>query len=126
MGNTGNLAQVIRIDEEKCVNCYACITACPVKDCMDGSGEKLAINQNLCVGCGNCIAACSHDARMLIDDTECFFEDLKRKEKIIAVAAPAVASVFAGNYLKLNGYLQSLGVAAVFDVSFGAELTVVS
>jgi len=35
-----SLAPVIRIDEEKCINCYACIAGCPVKYCMDGSGEK--------------------------------------------------------------------------------------
>ncbi|MDR0442495.1 MAG: methyl-accepting chemotaxis protein [Treponema sp.] len=123
---TGRLAPVIKIDEEKCINCYACITACPVKYCADGSGKKIMINHDLCLGCGNCIASCHHDARKPIDDTDRFFEDLKQREKIIAVVAPAVASVFSGNYLRLNGYLQSLGVKAMFDVSFGAELTVVS
>ena len=126
MDNKDNLAPVIKIDEEKCVNCYACISACPVKFCMNGSGEKIAINENLCIGCGNCIAVCSHNARKPIDDTERFLADLKQGEKMVAVVAPAVASVFAGSYLRLNGYLQSLGVQALFDVSFGAELTVVS
>ena len=126
MDKAAQLVPVIKIDEEKCINCYACITACPVKYCMDGSGEKLTINNDLCLGCGNCIAACSHEARMLIDDTDRFLDDLQHKEKIVAVVAPAVASVFAGNYLKLNGYLKSLGVEAIFDVSLGAELTVIS
>jgi ferredoxin len=31
------ITPVIRIDEEKCVNCYACIAECPVKYCMDAS-----------------------------------------------------------------------------------------
>jgi iron only hydrogenase large subunit-like protein/ABC-type transporter Mla subunit MlaD len=93
---------------------------------MDGSGKKLLINHDLCIGCGHCIAVCSHKARKPIDDTERFLEDLRKEKKIVAVAAPAVASVFAGNYLKLNGYLQSLGLEAFFDVSFGAELTVIS
>jgi len=121
-----SLTPVIKIDEEKCINCYACITACPVKYCMDGSGEILAINNDLCIGCGNCIAACSHKARQIIDDTPHFLGDLKNGEKIIAIAAPAIASFFPGKYLNLNGYLKSLGVEAVFDVSYGAELTVVS
>jgi len=125
MGITA-LAPVIRIDEEKCINCYACIVICPVKYCMDGSGRKLQINHNICIGCGNCINACTHKARAFIDDTNHFLDDLKKRQKIIAVVAPAVASFFANQYLNLNGYLQSLGVEAVFDVSLGAELTVVS
>jgi len=125
MGKT-RLAPVIRIDEEKCINCYACISGCPVKYCMDGSGEKLLINADLCIGCGHCIAVCSHNARSYIDDTARFMEDLKRGQKIIAVIAPAIASFFPEEYLNFNGYLKSLGVKAFFDVSFGAELTVVS
>jgi iron only hydrogenase large subunit-like protein len=120
------LKPVIRIDEEKCVNCYACITGCPVKYCMDGSKEKVTINSDLCIGCGNCIAVCHHEARLLVDDTTHFFSDLKRGDKIVAVVAPAVASVFSDKHLKLNGYLKSIGVKDFFDVSLGAELTVVS
>ena len=125
MGKTP-LTPVIRIDEEKCVNCYACITGCPVKFCMDSSGEKVLINTDLCIGCGNCIAVCHHEARLIVDDTASFFSDLKRGDKIVAVVAPAVASVFPDEHLKLNGCLRSMGVQAFFDVSLGAELTVIS
>jgi iron only hydrogenase large subunit-like protein/ABC-type transporter Mla subunit MlaD len=93
---------------------------------MDGSKEKVTINPDLCIGCGNCISVCHHEARHLVDDTASFFSDLKRGDKIIAVVAPAVASVFSGQHLKLNGYLKSAGVADFFDVSLGAELTVIS
>ncbi|MDR1804217.1 MAG: methyl-accepting chemotaxis protein [Treponema sp.] len=121
-----SLPPVIKIDEDKCVNCYACITGCPVKYCMNGSGEKLTINPDLCIGCGNCINVCTHKARVLIDDTPRFFSDLKQGKKIIAVVAPAIASVFPEQFLKINGWLKSLGVQEFFDVSFGAELTVMS
>jgi len=120
------LTPVIRIDEEKCINCYACIVICPVKYCMNGSEKKLQVNHDMCIGCGNCINACTHKARTLIDDTDRFMEDLKQKKKIIAVAAPAVASFFPDQFLNLNGYLKSLGVEAFFDVSLGAELTVIT
>ena len=121
-----SLAPVIRIDSEKCINCYACIAACPVKYCMDGSGERLNINHDMCIGCGNCIACCTHNARSILDDTSRFFENLKKGEKMVAVVAPAIASVFPEQFLNINGYLKSIGIEAIFDVSFGAELTVVS
>ena len=117
------LTPVVKIDYEKCINCYACIADCPVKYCMDGSGEKLEINHDLCIGCGNCINVCAnkgHFARSLIDDIDNFFRDLKRGESMIAVAAPAVVSFFPDQYLQLNGWLKSIGVKTVFDVSFGA------
>jgi CheY-like chemotaxis protein/iron only hydrogenase large subunit-like protein/uncharacterized protein YoxC len=93
---------------------------------MDGSGEKLRINHDICVGCGNCINACTHKARIPIDDADRFMDDLNQGKKIIAVAAPAVASFFPDQFLNLNGWLKSLGVEAVFDVSLGAELTVIT
>jgi len=124
LASTVALTQVVRIDEDKCNNCYACITACPVKLCMDGSGKKLQFNRDLCIGCGNCIDSCSHKARIVIDDIQRFFEDIKQGTKMVAVVAPAIASFFPGKYLNFNSYLKSLGISAVFDASFGAELTV--
>jgi iron only hydrogenase large subunit-like protein/uncharacterized protein YukE len=93
---------------------------------VDGSGEKLGINPNLCIGCGNCITCCPHKARIPIDDTDSFYDSLKQGEKMVVVIAPAIASFFPKQFLNFNGYLRSLGVDAMFDVSFGAELTVVS
>jgi len=120
------LTPVIRIDEEKCINCYACITGCPVKFCMDGSGDKLQIRADYCIGCGNCITVCTHKARSLIDDTQRFIEDVRQGVKIAAVVAPAIASFFPDKFLNFNGWLKSMGVEAFFDVSLGAELTVIS
>ncbi|MBP3561248.1 MAG: 4Fe-4S binding protein [Treponema sp.] len=114
---------VVAVDENKCVNCQRCIAVCPAKMCNDGSGDYVKINNDLCIGCGECIEACSHGARIGIDDTAEFFNDLKKGTKIIAIVAPAVATSFDGKYLELNGWLKSIGVKACFDVSFGAELT---
>jgi uncharacterized protein YoxC len=61
-----------------------------------------------------------------MDDFSRFMEDLKQGNKMVAVVAPAIASVFPRRYLNVNGFLKSLGVETIFDVSFGAELTVVS
>lgn len=120
------LRQLIKVDEEKCVNCHACIAACPVKYCIDGSGEKVRVRHELCIGCGSCIRACTHKARIGMDDFESFLEDSAKGKKTIAVLAPAVVARFPDSYLRLNGWLATLGVEAFFDVSFGAELTVES
>jgi iron only hydrogenase large subunit-like protein len=123
---TGTLRPVIKVLEDKCVNCHRCIMVCPVKMCNNGSGSIVDHHPQLCIGCGECIAACTHGARIGIDDFDLFMEDLKKGRDIVAIVAPAIAAAFENSYLKVNGFLKSLGVKAVFDVSFGAELTVKS
>lgn len=120
------LAKVVHVDSSKCVNCHACISACPVKFCNNASGEFVSINDNMCIGCGNCIRACKHEARVVIDDMPKFMAAVRGHEPIVAIVAPAVASNFPNRYLHLNGWLKSIGVRAAFDVSFGAELTVMT
>lgn len=51
---------------------------------------------------------------------------LARREKTIAIVAPAVAARYGEDRLRFNGWLRSLGVEAIYDVAFGAELTVQS
>ncbi|MGL4370436.1 MAG: [Fe-Fe] hydrogenase large subunit C-terminal domain-containing protein, partial [Spirochaetota bacterium] len=118
------LPPVIRVDKDKCVNCHSCISFCPVKFCNNASGDSIDINPDLCIGCGSCISHCAHGARSGIDDFEQFITDVK-SEKFIAVVAPAAAASFS-SIGQFNGFLKSLGVDALFDVSFGAELTVKS
>ena len=118
------LTPVIAVDESRCNNCHTCIAVCPVKFCIDGSGETVRINADLCIGCGNCIDACRQEARSILDDSREAFGALDRKEKIIALAAPALIASYPDTWRNLLGWLKSRGVQGVFDVSFGAELTV--
>jgi len=119
-----SLLPVVGVDESKCVNCHACITACPVKYCIDGSGDKVRVNHDLCIGCGRCLEACSHGARFPIDDSEAFFRDLDSGAGLVVIVAPAAAASFAGRLPRLLGWLRARGVKAVFDASYGAELCV--
>ncbi len=123
---TTALIPIINVDSGKCLNCHACISACPVKYCNDGSGSSVSVNHDMCIGCGKCIVACTHGARSYIDDFKRFLSDVISGEKIIAVVSPATAASFPTNYLKINTFFKEIGIDAVFDVSFGAELTVKS
>ena len=120
------LVPVVRVDPKRCVNCHACIDACPVKICNRAVGKVVEIDPSRCIGCVMCIDACQHQARLPVDDWEAFWNDLHVGVKMIAIVAPAVAAAFPNRYRNLNGWLKASGVSAVFDVSFGAELTVQS
>ncbi|MFA6570707.1 MAG: [Fe-Fe] hydrogenase large subunit C-terminal domain-containing protein, partial [Bacteroidota bacterium] len=120
------LTKIIDVNKDKCINCHACILACPVKYCNDGSGDHVNVNFDLCIGCGSCLVKCTHNARIYLDDFSYFLKALEKGEKVVAIVAPSVAANFPDKYLNLNGWFKSIGIEAVFDVSFGAELTVYS
>ena len=121
-----SLSPVIAVDESKCSNCHSCIAACPVKYCIDGSGDRISIDHDLCIGCGRCVIACSQGARSIRDDAAAFLEALDGGEKLVVAVAPALASSFPDTWRRLLGWLRRKGVSACFDVGFGAELTVKS
>lgn len=112
-------------DYSKCQGCNKCIRACLVGAnsayLLDGE-VKVKINNEKCIECGRCINICDHEARSYTDDTEVFFTDLAQGRKITVLAAPSVRVNFI-EYKRLLGYLQTLGVQFVYDVSFGADIT---
>lgn len=75
-----------------------------------------------CIACGAYFDACEHGAREFYDDTEAFFEDLKRGEKISVLFAPAFAANYPGEYKNILGGLKNLGVNHIISVSFGADI----
>ncbi|MDR2339777.1 MAG: methyl-accepting chemotaxis protein [Deltaproteobacteria bacterium] len=122
-----HLTPVITTIEENCVNCQRCISVCPVKFANNATSDKVVkVVHDLCIGCGSCLDACQHGARVGIDDFPAFLKDLRAGVPMVAIVAPAVAATFPGLYLNFNGWLLSMGIKEVFDVSFGAELTVKS
>ena len=108
---------------EKCVGCNKCIRSCPVLTANVAEGDKININEELCIQCGACFDNCMHDARDFTDDTEQFLNDLKTGKKFSVIVAPAFVANYPKEYKKIYGYLKSLGVAHIYSVSFGADIT---
>lgn len=118
---------LITTDSEKCIGCHRCINGCPIVDANVAVEEngmpKIHVDRDKCIHCGRCFKACHHDARVYADDTEVFFRDLKSGKKISIIAAPSIQTNFPVNYRKFFGYLKSLGVNNIYDVSLGADIT---
>ena len=114
----------IKTDNDKCQACNRCVTSCPVeanKIFIEKNHLKIIIIDERCIQCAECIRVCRHKARYYLDDTERFFKDVSKTEMAVIVA-PALLHNFK-NYKNLNGYLKSIGVKYVFDISFGADIT---
>ncbi len=105
----------------KCISVCSCVGACRSSD-MEGR-NRIDVDGNKCVACGACFDVCEHSAREFIDDTEEFFNALKKGERISLLLAPAFKANYPGEYEKVLGGLKSLGVNRIISVSFGADIT---
>lgn len=112
---------------ENCIGCNKCISVCPVltanKAVEENGQSRINVDSSACIACGACIDACEHDARSFHDDTERFFEDLKKGEKISLLLAPAFLANYPREYQSVLGGLKKLGVNRIISVSFGADIT---
>ena len=112
---------------EKCIGCNKCISVCSCEGAcvsheVDGM-NRIDVDGARCVACGACFDVCEHGAREFRDDTERFFEDLKRGEKISVLLAPAFKANYPKEYEKVLGGMKAMGVNRIISVSFGADIT---
>ena len=113
---------------DRCIGCNKCINVCPAMGaCQSVDGEngerRIDVYGDYCVSCGACMDACVHDARAYYDDTERFFEDLKKGERISLLLAPAFKANYPNEYGSVLGGLKKLGVNRIISISFGADIT---
>lgn len=110
-----------------CIGCNKCISAC---SCLGANYQserngknRIDVDGDKCIACGACFDVCKHHAREFRDDTEQFFEDLKRGERISILLAPAFLVNYPDEYESVLGGLRELGVNCIISISFGADIT---
>ncbi len=112
---------------ENCIGCNRCISGCPILGAnvssMEDGKNRIYVDGNRCIHCGRCLKTCRHNAREYRDDTERFIGDLAKGDAISIVVAPAVYINMAEKTNNLFGYLKSLGVNKIYNVSYGADIT---
>ncbi len=128
------------IDQEKCVRCGKCASACSYnaiihmeRPCqaacgMDAIGSdeygRARIDQERCVSCGQCLVSCPFGA--IVDKGQIFqiIQSILRGDRVIAIVAPAFIGQFSGKVSpgKFVAAMKQLGFDRVVEVAIGADL----
>jgi len=103
-----NYFHAIRILEDNCTGCTACVRVCPT-EAIRVRDRKASIDPNRCVDCGNCVTACQFHAIIPSSDPLDIIHKYKYKVAIIS-------SSFFGQFTEDISY----GVAkqAVLELGF--------
>jgi len=134
-------------DPEKCILCERCIRVCDEVmnvACIDfiqrgsqafiGTVFNQGLNVSSCVNCGQCINVCPTGALHEKEHASEIIEALADSEKIVVIShAPSISVSIAEAFGLPEGTdvaglmtaaLRRIGFDYVFDVSFGADLTI--
>ena len=125
----------IEKDYNKCIQCGYCKKVCVDEIISSKLLEKNKDAEPLCINCGQCSNICPTEAIHEKFDYLKVKEILKNRDdkKIIISVAPAVRVALGedlgfevGTNLekKIPGILKALGADYVFDITFGADLTI--
>lgn len=119
--------------EEKCINCGVCLNTC-VDDV--GLERKCRLdNSKTCIYCGQCILNCPMGALKEKYVYKKILDLLKDTDKVVTVSIAPSVRVALGEELgkkigismerMLPAILKAMGFSYVFDVTFGADVTIV-
>ena len=137
----------IVLNPEKCVKCGRCVNVCQqLQDVwalefigrgdhtrMAGAGDVL-LNETPCIKCGQYSAHCPVGAIYEKDETRKLLDAIREPEQHVAVQIAPAVRVAIGEAFglepgtistgKIYAALRRLGVDAVFDTNFAADLTI--
>lgn len=118
--------------EDKCTNCGLCKKTC--ENVVGIKYNRNEVKRPVCINCGQCILNCPMNALDTKLDYEKVLELLKDKENIVTISvAPAIRTTIGEEFglekgsivtEKLVTALKNAGFTYVFDLTFGADLTV--
>jgi iron only hydrogenase large subunit-like protein len=110
----------IKVDEEKCIGCIACMKACPTK-AIRLRNKKAHIKFARCIDCGACLRVCPHNAILPITTTP---SDLNRFEYKIALPSPVLYTQFGGQVMpsEILTVLKESGFDQVYDEALVCEM----
>ena len=134
-------------DNNKCILCRRCVAVCNQQfvgilgandrgiDTNIGQAFKLNLNDTPCISCGQCTVVCPTGALTEKDDTEQVWAALADSSKhVVMMTAPAVRAALGEEFGmpigtgvegKMVASLRRLGADKVFDIDFGADVTIV-
>ena len=115
-----NLFHSIRVSEEKCVGCVACMKVCPTK-AIRIRNKRARINFEKCIDCGACLRICPHNAIIPLTTTP---SDLDRFNYKIALPSPVIYTQFGEKVMpnEILAVLKEIGFDHVYDEALVCEM----
>ncbi|MEG0995048.1 MAG: [FeFe] hydrogenase, group A [Bacilli bacterium] len=118
---------------EKCINCGRCKTVC--EEIVGIHYDYSKALEPVCVNCGQCILNCPTGALVTKSSYKKVLDYIHDTSKIVVVStAPAVRvslgeafNLESGSFVegKMVSALKKIGFDYVFDITFGADLTII-
>lgn len=111
---------------DNCIGCNKCIANCSLMGAnisiVKNGRARMEIDSRKCNDCGRCINICVHHARDFRDDTDQFFEDLKKGEKISLILEPSFYAIYKDKAPGIIGCLRKLGIQKIYEGAYGREI----
>ncbi len=133
-------------DTSKCILCGRCVARCQNAhglgilgfenrgfNTMVGPAENRSMKDSPCILCGQCVSVCPTGALMEKSEIGKIDEAMKAGKYVVVQTAPAVRAALGEEFDlpvgtpvtgKMVAALRRLGFERVYDVNFGADLTI--